>query len=824
MITHFHRNLVPTIILLFVSLAAPATGQVITETANLTAPNASSLTDFGLSIAIDGDIIAVGASKSDPFGAVYLFDSTRSTQTAKIVPADGSLNQRFGFSVAMSDGIVAVGSPLDIFTGDRTGSAYLFDRDTSTQLFKLLPNDIAPGDFFGQSIDIDNGLVVVGAHLEHDNGFSSGSAYVFDAATGLELTKLLPEDGADFDHFGNSVAIHNGLVVVGADHDDDNGDRSGSAYVFDAITGVQIAKLTPGDGADLHQFGFSVDIFDGIAAITALGGNSFSTNTGAAYLFDANTGEQLAKLQPDDNIQGDGFGTSIVIDSTMVAVGVIGDDENGSSSGSVYLFDPTSGVQFDKIHTSEQNAEGDQFGRAIAVDNGVLAASAITDDDNGFQSGSAYAYTISTGTELAKLLPADGTFFDNFGISVALDDEYFVVGAHREDENGPFSGSAYVYSTSTRELLHKLVPDDGAPIEFFGISSAINDDIVVIGAHWDDDNGLKSGSVYLFDAITGEQLAKLLPEDGAPEDWFGISVDIDDGIVVVGSWYDDDISFQSGSAYLFDAETGAQIRKLLPDDGALNDYFGISVAINDGIVAVGARNDDDAGINSGSAYLFDAATGVQLAKLLPDDGQSEAYFGSSIDIENGTVVVGAIWADQGGEKSGAAYLFNAKTGTQITSLIPDDLAEGDRFGSSVRVNNNTAVVGSMLNDDRAPNSGSAYLFDAITGDQISKLLPSTGSENARFGSATAIDDGIIVSGAYADNENGWQAGAIYIFDTNPLPCPADFTGDRELNFFDVSLFLSAFISMDPAADLTGDGLFNFHDISVFIAAFSAGCS
>ncbi len=115
-------------------------------------------------------------------------------------------------------------------------------------------------------------------------------------------------------------------------------------------------------------------------------------------------------------------------------------------------------------------------------------------------------------------------------------------------------------------------------------------------------------------ADLGDQLFKLLPDDSAAGDKFGISVAISpDGIgAIVGARSDDDNGTNSGSAYLFDISDPAsptQIAKLQPDDGAEGDLFGWSVAISpDGIGAiVGAVNDDDNGTSTGSAYLFDAA-------------------------------------------------------------------------------------------------------------------------------------------------------------------------------------------------------------------------
>ena len=109
-------------------------------------------------------------------------------------------------------------------------------------------------------------------------------------------------------------------------------------------------------------------------------------------------------------------------------------------------------------------------------------------------------------------------------------------------------------------------------------------------------------------ADLGDQLFKLLADDGAQFDEFGISVAISGTTAIVGAWQDDDNGPASGSAYLFDTTTGQQIAKLLPDDGVNGDQFGISVAISGTTAIVGAYEDDDSGLDSGSAYLFDAAS------------------------------------------------------------------------------------------------------------------------------------------------------------------------------------------------------------------------
>lgn len=184
---------------------------------------------------------------------------------------------------------------------------------------------------------------------------------------------------------------------------------------------------------------------------------------------------------------------------------------------------------------------------------------------------------------------------------------------------------------------YKFFPIDGAGGHTFGQSLAIDSGTIVIGMQHDDDNGSESGSAYLFDADTGTQIAKLLPSDGTSFDSFGYGVTISNGIVAIGAANYDANGYGSGSVYIFDADSGEELWILLASDGDVEDAFGRSVATDGGIVAVGAVGDTVNGMWSGSAYLFDLPTGVQLAKLVPVDGVPDARFGFSIAVNDGNL-------------------------------------------------------------------------------------------------------------------------------------------------------------------------------------------
>ncbi len=440
------------------------------------------------------------------------------------------------------------------------------------------------------------------------------------------------------------------------------------------------------------------------------------------------------------------------------------------------------------------------------------------------------AASADLGDQLFKLLPDDGAAGDFFGISVAISGATTIVGASEDDDSGNGSGSGYLFDTTTGTQIAKLLPDDGASGDFFGISVAISGATAIVGAFRDDDNGSSSGSAYLFDISDPAnplQIAKLLANDGAASDFFGFSVAISpDGIgttAIIGAYGDDDNGVASGSAYLFDTTTGRQIAKLLPNDGAASDYFGYSVAISGATAIVGAFRDDDNGSSSGSAYLFDTTTGTLIAKHLPNDGAAGDNFGISVAISGPTAIVGAWWDNDNGADSGSAYLFETATGRQIAKLLPNDGTVGDQFGWSVAISGATAIVGAYQDDDNGDTSGSAYLFDTTSGRQVAKLLAKDGGADDRFGWSVAISGApgkeTAVVGALRDDDNGTDSGSAYLFDAAaPGTCPWDLDDNAVVGASDLLALLASWGPCKGCpADFDGNGNVGASDLLALLA-------
>ncbi len=369
----------------------------------------------------------------------------------------------------------------------------------------------------------------------------------------------------------------------------------------------------------------------------------------------------------------------------------------------------------------------------------------------------------ATTIDETKLTADDAFVLDYFGFSVAMSGATVIVGSMLDDDNGNDSGSAYLFDTATGTQIAKLTASDGTANDYFGRSVAVSGTTAIVGN--------ASGAAYLFDVLTGAQIAKLTAGDVAPVDSFGRSVAISGTTAIVGANGDDGSATHSGAAYLIDVLTGTQIAKLTASDGAADDSFGISVAISGTTAIVGAMFDDDNGTSTGAAYLFDTVTGAQIGKLTASDGAANDWFGGSVAISGTTAIVGAVGNNGNANDSGSAYLFDLVTGAQIAKLTASDGAAADFFGHSVAISGTTAIVGAYRNSGNSYGSGSAYLFDTVTGAQIAKLAAGDYSSTGYFGYSVAISGTSATVGAYgASSEQQESSGAAYLYNfAEPLP-------------------------------------------------------
>lgn len=387
---------------------------VAVQQAKLTASDQATQDFFGTSVALSGDTAVVGALGDDSpaadAGSAYVFVRTGTTwtQQAKLTASDQAANDRFGVSVAISGDTIVVGAGSDDSPNTDAGSAYVFVRTGSTwaEQQKLVASDQAPFDDFGQSVAINGDTIIVGADLSNSPLSNTGAAYVF-ARTGSTWTqqqKLTASDAATDYRFGISLAISGDTAVVGAD-------GAGAAYVF--VNGgsgwAQQQKVAPTDGISVGGFGEAV----AINGDTLVVGARFSVDDGAAYVF-VRSGtnwtqqQRLPNPEPANPDDPDFYGDSVAVSGNTIVVGASSDIEDApfepEDSGSAYVFvrTGTTWTLHQKLVGGPGESAGEGFGFSAAISGSTILIGAYSDDRIAINAGSAYVYT---NVEVSPTLP-----------------------------------------------------------------------------------------------------------------------------------------------------------------------------------------------------------------------------------------------------------------------------------------------------------------------------------------------------------------------------------------------------------------------------------
>lgn len=397
-------------------------------------------------------------------------------------------------------------------------------------------------------------------------------------------------------------------------------DPVGFSVRANAIEGVEIQKLVSPDPAENEGFGGSIRMSEN--GNTVIVGCPYDDGSkGAAYVFvkTGTTWSLEAKLVSIDIAANDYFGFAVGIsdDGNTVAVSAHEDDDKGSNSGSVYIYTRTgtNWVQQAKMTANDGSANA-YLGYALSMssDGSTVVASAI--GANG-TAGAAYVYTRTGGTwsQQAKIIADDGAAEDTFGVSVAIsgNGSTIAVGSYYDDDKGNNSGSVYVFTRTGSSWVKqaKITASDGEALAWFGISVSLSKegDVLAVGS---SGTNVRKGAVYVYSrsGITWSQQTKLTPNDAVENDQFGraVSISHDGQTLIAGSHLDGDNGVDSGSVYIYGLKNSvwSMKMKIIASDGAAGDYFGVSLSLsgNGKLIGVGARSDDSAVANSGSAYIF----------------------------------------------------------------------------------------------------------------------------------------------------------------------------------------------------------------------------
>lgn len=830
---------------------------------------------FGFSVSAIDNQMLIGSpgmtlddSGADPrtaAGAAYLFsrDGSNVWSLKQKISADGhdrNADDALGAGIVVNDDTLFVGAAGHDYDSDGknfvagAGAIYIWNLDAGAWKFaqKLTPTGVNArgiGDAFGAVMALEGDTLVVGvpSHSYDALGGSqftgSGAVFTFTRVNGVwvQEAKIVSGNRGSGLNFGRAVDLQGDVLVASALDTVSTQANAGVVYAFTraAGTGVwsqeAIVQAPVADVQAQDKFGDSVSIREGLLLVGSIAhtldfdGLNPQTNAGAAWLFTRDDGAYNFQTKftgwGQDRNANDNLGFSISSSGDTLVVGAPHHSYDADSrnfvdrSGAAYVYIwANSSWNFQQKITAQsgQRAKLARFGWSVAVSGDQLVIGApgdntdLTNNTNvdtlsptSFGPGRVYVFTRTFGKwdQTTRLIPSGtNAHYDNLAmINPPLDRNYVL--------------NQLTYLSQAR----------------FGWSVAIKGDEMIVGQPWSvwDAQGTNrvdfAGAAYIFERNasnnTWAQTARLVSSNRTNSDNFGLTVDIRDGIAIVGSPYDDydhegnNQKQDSGAAFVFrkqlDGQGGfiwTQEQKLVGwgQERNVGDLLGYSVSGDGGTLVVGSpghpyRDDGNqyrAGAGAVYVWIWNGS-GWTFQQKLSASGtnarQAGDMFGQAVAISGDTIVVGSPYYDYTqsgaailGTNTGSAWIYGRTNGVwalqqkvvlPATSVITAQNSEVT-FGYSVAVKGNTVAIGApgfrldSTNANPLANAGGVWIYKktGTTWAMEQQLLSPHRAQGELFGQTVALADDMIVIGAPGNDteQNGTATtltdfGAVYIF-------------------------------------------------------------
>lgn len=585
---------------------------------------------FGSSVAINKNYIVAG-SYYNTIGSEYTYIYRKATDNSitevkKLVSNKPKSGDSFGYSVAIDTNLIAIGA-VGEGTSSYEGAAYIFDMEPfSRPYFYNPPTDVNRSEVFKKGVihSFSNEAASPAGSLTYSSGGTDGSHFSFSGADIYFLSNVTTDAAADYEVPVDSDTDNNYSVTVTAmDPSGTTTTHNLNITILDKAA-FEVAAFSGYDSQNGDAFASSIATDGNYTIVGAPGEDSTAVNSGAAYLYYKNPADQsvvkVAKIKaPAGDIDSnDTFGNAVAIDGDYIVIGAENDDSNGSAY--VYKRVNNTTVQFlSKIQGS--NASGnDKFGNSVSIYNKLIAVGSPLTDNGATNDGYTYIYDINSSdgvNELISIPSPDQVNDNNFGQAVSINLDYLLVGSRLNANN---QGHGYLFyidtaSTPSATKTADINASDAGNDNNFSQSLSLSGDYMIIGAPGNDTNG----SAYIFKkdaagAVT--EIVKLHPNDLSTAAYYGASVSMygESGnykTVIAGAPHNATPQLNSGSVYLYSFNildhTTVQLDKLTPSDASIDKNFGEAVSANGDTLSIGMKFVDTQSSGTtakGKAYIF----------------------------------------------------------------------------------------------------------------------------------------------------------------------------------------------------------------------------
>ena len=779
-------------------------------------------------------------------GSVYVFtphsaERNAWVQTSKLLPSSPTTSDFFGFSLDLNNNDLIVGAYLHNISGAIT----IYERkEGAWEEVSGFTDFVDRSHFFGWSVSIDGDFAAAGIPRTGHNNPGGISLFrrtndelqpwtLFDNID-LFSNRIITEP-IEFDEFGISVSIEGEKLFIGAHRDDEKTTDAGAVYAYHlnivnsapVLAPNSTSAFPPIEEDDIDNLGVTVrtllagfsegEISDpdgdslGIAIMSqnqefgdweyripgrpwwfGLSNTDFPGDL--AFLFSDNF---TIRFRPDPDFNGTieqalTFRLWDMTDGqerTMVDITATGGDSSLSTEiGSLNItVNPVNDAPRTETNSTMMiNADSER-----PINSDLLKA---VDVEGESSENILYLLVVKPAKGILKrngepLGIDDG--FSQLDIDDGLITYQALPGPGRHDEfrftlqdSDNAISPLLLFNIQIQPPLNQVLTTSGKANSHFGNSIAVDGDLMVVGAPFDDGKVADSGAAYVFKKNPDndgqwEQVALLVAEDGAFDDQFGQAVAISGSSVIVGAPWDWDNGARSGSAYIFEATDEAvndweQVAKLTQVEGSVEDLFGNAVSISGDTAVVGVIGDDIAGESSGSVSIYERNQGGPnqwglVSELAPDDAIARDFFGSSVSLFGNTLAIGAFTGNNTTAPFVAIFERDPVDETQwnfSTKILPERLGHLF-FGFSVSLYENTLLVGDFA--DNGSGSGSAFVFEKDLDDTwnfVSRLQSDAPSRHDGFGFSVALYQDIALVGANTISSEATVPSAAYVFERN----------------------------------------------------------
>ena len=381
-----------------------------------------------------------------------------------------------------------------------------------------------------------------------------------------ESAIITASDSEVNDRFGTKVYIHGDLAAISSTKNDDQGDDSGSVYLFERQqdgSWNEVAIIIPEDISTNDRFGSSISMDGDRMIIGAQYAMNNGSRCGCTYIYERQadgTWQQQAKMVPWDGEGQDNFGSGVCLQGDMALVSNPRDDEN---RGSIRIHErQADGTWPETGRLDLTNGESGQFfGQSFSFSGNALVVG--VGGINDFTGGAFYYVRQANGDWILEeeFMALDGNPGDQFGTSVDLYAGKAVVGAFKDSDEANFGGSAYVFECIPGggwAQTAKLTAPAAASEDYFGRCVSIHDNRIIVGAEGQDSKANNAGAFFSFTCQpdgSWTYSAMMTASDGAPSDLFGRNLDLMGTRAIVGAYVNDTpAGSNAGAAYIFDLE------------------------------------------------------------------------------------------------------------------------------------------------------------------------------------------------------------------------------------------------------------------------------